>query len=213
MFDFIKNNYPELLEQFPSLKKESCGCGGLTGILQMLISEKIKENNDFPDDFNELEYNDRRMVMSSLAVINTHSCVNCSMKHLASAIVEMGELRKGYWNTDHEIFCMGNLTEASEQMDAYSNDIAMQLRNLRIDIFETQKLVTEEHLAQAKDLFWKIKKIAEPDIVIKESKPVKVAKNTQIYFNNAQAKSQALPNNAPRTSGCGCKKNKQQSTD
>ncbi len=209
MLNFVKKNYPDVLDKCPSFKKETCCCGGLAGILQMLIGENIKENKIFPDGFDELEYNDRRMVMSSLAVINTHSCINCSMKHLASAIVEMGELRKGYWNTDHEIFCMGNLAEASEQMDAYSNDIAMELRSLRIDIFETQKLVTDEHLIQAKDLFWKIKKIAEPDVVIKESKPVKVAKNTQAYFNNAQAKSQALSSNVPRTSGCGCKKNKQ----
>jgi len=139
-------------------------------------------------------------------VINTFHCLNCTLKHLASAIVEMGELRKGYWNTDHEIFCMGNLAEASEQIDEYSNDIAMELRSLRIDIFETQKMVTEEHLVLAKDLFWKIKKIADPDVQIKAVESIKVSKNMQNHYRAAQAQAQLDVKIGVKPSGCGCKR-------
>ncbi len=194
MFNFIKNKYPDLLEKIPSLKNKECGCGGMDGILQMLISEKIKEHKAFPDGFNELEYNDRRMIMNTLKIINTHGCIKCTMKHLASSIVEMGELRKGYWNTDHEIFCMGNLTEASEQIDEYSNDIAMAIRELRIDIFETQKAVTDEHLKTAKELFWKVKKIGEPSLEIKTEEQAKNPYQMKIVENKSGCCGKGKPN-------------------
>jgi hypothetical protein len=205
MLDFVKNSYPTVYQRHAD--KRPCSCGDIIDLLICgEISYIIKEKQVFPEGFDDLEYNYRRKIMDTLKIINTHGCVKCTMKHLASAIVEMGELRKGYWNTDHEIFCMGNLAEASEQIDEYSNDIAMELRSLRIDIFETQKLVNEDHLKIAKELFWKIKKIAEPDVVIKESKPVKVAKNMQNHYRSAQAQAQLDVKEGVKPSGCGCKK-------
>ncbi len=102
--------------------------------------------------------------------INTEHCIKCTMKHLAAAIVEMGELRKGYWNTDHEIYCAGNLNEASEQIDAYSNKTAMTIRGIRIDIFETKKEVTEQHIQDAKDIFWDVKEMLKNPPELKPKK-------------------------------------------
>jgi len=91
--------------------------------------------------------------------INTHDCLDCTLKHLSSAIVEMGELQKGWWNTYHEIFCMGNLAEASEQIAGFSLEIANKLRELRRDIFEISKAVTSKHIEDGKAIYWEVKAI------------------------------------------------------
>jgi squalene cyclase len=203
---WAKTHFIEAYNRYESAK----GCKFCSDMLRSdLLGEvayTIKTSRSIPDGFDLLKYEDRRRIMDTIGIVNTHSCVNCTLKHLASAIVEMGELRKGYWGTDHEIFCMGNLTEASEQIDAHSNEMAMELRELRIDIFETQKLVTEEHLAQAKKIFWKIRKIADPDVQIKAVESIKVSKNMQNHYRAAQAQAQLDVKIGVKPSGCGCKR-------
>jgi hypothetical protein len=91
--------------------------------------------------------------------INMHDCINCTKKHLSSAIVIMNEILNGYKATDHEIYLMGNLNEASEQITGFSLEISNALRDLRVDIFETKKKLFPEHLEKAKKLWYNIDKI------------------------------------------------------
>ena len=104
--------------------------------------------------------------------INTHDCVDCALKHLAAAIVEMGELQRGYWNTDHEIYCEGNLNEACEQIAGYAPDIADKLRNLRANIFNDRKGITIGHINISKGIYWEIRRIKYPDTTPIPPKPI-----------------------------------------
>jgi len=89
--------------------------------------------------------------------INTEHCINCTMKHLSSAAVQMEELILGYWGTPHEVFCMGNLNEASEQIYKYSHETALRIRQLRLDIFEKKKEATKEHVEEAISIYFHVK--------------------------------------------------------
>jgi hypothetical protein len=95
--------------------------------------------------------------------INTHDCVDCALKHLSAAVVEMGELQRGYWNTDHEIYCEGNLNEACEQIAGYAPEIAEKLRVLRANIFSEREGVKTGHIKICKGIYWEIKRIKYPD--------------------------------------------------
>ncbi len=88
--------------------------------------------------------------------MNRHDCWDCAKKHLASAIVELGELQRGYWGTDHEIYAMGNLNEASEHLYSLAPELANVMRGLRIDIFTKTKAVEARHIELAKSIYWRI---------------------------------------------------------
>lgn len=88
--------------------------------------------------------------------INHHDCRDCARKHLSSAIVELGELRCGYWGTDHEIYALGNLNEACEHIQTLLPEAADALRLLRVDIFDAAKRVEPRHIGEAIRVYWLI---------------------------------------------------------
>ncbi len=88
--------------------------------------------------------------------INHHDCRDCARKHLSSAIVELGELQRGYWGTDHEIYAMGNLNEACEHIQTLLPEAADALRLLRVDIFDAAKRVEPRHISEAIRVYWLI---------------------------------------------------------
>ncbi len=98
--------------------------------------------------------------------VNKDDCVSCTLKHLSAAIVEMGELQKGYWDTDHEIYCEGNLNEASEQIAGIDLRLANQLRALRVNVFNDRAGIKPSHIKICKQLFWQVKKYLKDEKTI-----------------------------------------------
>lgn len=87
--------------------------------------------------------------------INTHDCKDCAMKHLASAAVIAGEILNGYGDTDHEMFLLGNLNEAAEQIAGILPRISAQIRKLRLEMFPPGKApgITRSHLEDFKRIY------------------------------------------------------------
>ncbi|OGV36158.1 MAG: hypothetical protein A2020_12195 [Lentisphaerae bacterium GWF2_45_14] len=89
-------------------------------------------------------------------IINTFDCINCTLKHVSNAIVQMGELRRGFWGTNHETFCRANIDEASQQIDGYSNEISMQLRDIRKSVFEEKFLIEISDIESLQSIYWAV---------------------------------------------------------
>lgn len=102
--------------------------------------------------------------------INKHDCINCTLKHISTSSTIIIEMLNGYNNDDYEMYLMGNLNEAQEQIAGINLDISNKIRNLRIDIFETQNELNIEHLNICRTLYTEIKSLKEnPKLVIKKS--------------------------------------------
>jgi len=126
-------------------------------ILITLLKLEITESGKLPSFFNELDEELKEVLLQKEENINTHNCAKCALKHVSSAAVIINEILNGYQNSDHEIFLMGNLNEASEQIAETSTELSNELRDLRVDIFETQKKITQSHLRRAKEIYRKIR--------------------------------------------------------
>ncbi len=113
-----------------------------------------------PEDHNDPDAHfveDRRRGFSAIQTqrINTHDCRDCAMKHLASAAVIAGEILNGYEETDHEMFLLGNLNEASEQLAGILPDLSLRIRNLRIEMFPSggKLKIMSAHLEKMKAFY------------------------------------------------------------
>ncbi|NCU27951.1 hypothetical protein EOM86_14740 [Candidatus Nomurabacteria bacterium] len=126
-------------------------------ILITLLKLEITETGKLPSFFNELDNDLQEVLLQKEENINTHNCAKCALKHVSSAAVIINEILNGYENSDHEIFLMGNLNEASEQIVQTSTELSNELRNLRVDIFETQKRITQSHLRKVKEIYRKLR--------------------------------------------------------
>ena len=82
------------------------------------------------------------------------SCTFCTRKHLAQAIVLLGEFHQGY--PDHFWFVLGHLAEASDELVRDYPGIANRIR------FERKRL--EQDRAYKPDLLTIIKQLEHPDL-------------------------------------------------
>jgi hypothetical protein len=155
-------------------------------LLLSFLKNAVKETGVLPSFFDELPFGIRRILDEKKERINTHDCVNCSLKHVSSAAVIINEILNGYENTDHEIFLMGNLNEACEQIAETSLELSNELRNLRVDIFEKERKVTQPHLRRIKDIYREIRQLSDTNIKMQKT-------------NNHIQKTPKKP--------CGCSKN------
>jgi hypothetical protein len=140
------------------------------------LRNEVRKSGTLPSFFNELELGIRKFILGSESKINTRDCVNCTLKHVSSAAVIINEILNGYENTDHEIFLMGNLNEACEQISETSIKLSNELRNIRVDIFEKEKKVTQLHLKKVKEIYRKVRAFTDVKIgkEILEKLPVKI---------------------------------------
>jgi methionyl-tRNA formyltransferase len=71
---------------------------------------------------------------------------------------------------------MGNLNEACEQISETSIKLSNELRNIRVDIFEKEKKVTQLHLKKVKEIYRKVRAFTDVKIgkEILEKLPVKI---------------------------------------
>lgn len=110
--------------------------------------------------------------------INRHDCVDCALKHVSTASTIIIEMLNGYNNDDYEMYLIGNLNEAQEQITGIDIGIANELRNLRIDIFEISKVLSIKHLELIREIYTKIKKMQPGNIIInKPNKPIQIIKS------------------------------------
>ena len=130
-------------------------------ILITLLKLEVTEAGKLPSFFDELNEELKEVFLQKEENINTHNCAKCALKHVSSAAVIISEILNGYENSDHEIFLMGNLNEASEQISETSMELSNELRNLRVDIFETQKRITQSHLRKAKEIYRKLRALTD----------------------------------------------------
>lgn len=145
----VLNKLPEISPAGSSLRRAV--------FLVTSLKMEIDKTGRLPSFFNELDAEIKEILTQKNDVINTHTCVNCALKHVSSAAVIINEILNGYANTDHEIFLMGNLNEATEQIAETSTKLSNELRDLRVDIFETQKKVIRSHLRKIKEIYHEIK--------------------------------------------------------
>ncbi|MCF6174808.1 MAG: hypothetical protein L3J71_03470 [Victivallaceae bacterium] len=68
-------------------------------------------------------------------LINQHSCINCTYKHLSSALVIAGEILQGYDTPEYHIYLLGNLNEAQEQSIGTSHRLPTMIRDLRLQLY------------------------------------------------------------------------------
>ncbi len=82
--------------------------------------------------------------------INRHNCVNCALKHLASAAVLAKELLHGYESAEYRFYLLGNLSEAQQQLSAIDPLQAEVIRTLRHALLPAglQAQITKERLRQ-----------------------------------------------------------------
>ena len=90
--------------------------------------------------------------------INNHDCLICALKHLRAAMIIMAEMLNGYQNDEYEDYLIGNLNEAQEQITVIDINISNSIRDLRIEIENSNKLTVvnlktcKELIASVKDL-------------------------------------------------------------
>ena len=65
-------------------------------------------------------------------LINRHNCVQCCIKHLASAAVIAREIRNGYNTPEYRFYFIGNLNEAQEQISGIDPKLSRLIRTLRL---------------------------------------------------------------------------------
>ena len=147
-------------------------------------------------------------------VINMHKCLDCTLKHVSDAIIQMGEIRKGFWGTNHETFCRANIDEASQQIDAISNDIAMQLRDIRKSIFEKKFLVEISDIEALFAIYWELVQIGiesfgHPPISVRNAKQLELLEKEKQQKILGQTQNAEQPKNqyqmkiVSNKSGCG----------
>ncbi|HJH05959.1 MAG TPA: glycosyltransferase [Victivallis vadensis] len=66
--------------------------------------------------------------------VNQHSCVDCAIKHLASAVVIAREILTGYNTPQYRLTLIGNLNEAQEQLSGIDPKLANHIRSLRLKL-------------------------------------------------------------------------------
>ena len=97
-----------------------------------------------------------------------HDCVECAKKHLSQALVLLEEILNGYQGTDHEIYCMGHLAEASSHL-LDQPVLAQNIRTLRKELFEDKRPPTLTDLENIKTM-WKSIQSSAPNTTLQ--KPV-----------------------------------------
>jgi hypothetical protein len=65
-------------------------------------------------------------------LINRHNCVQCSLKHLASAAVIAREICNGYNTAEYCFYLIGNLNEAQEQISGIDPTLGRLIRVQRL---------------------------------------------------------------------------------
>ncbi len=65
-------------------------------------------------------------------LINRHNCVQCGIKHLASAAVIAREILNGYDTPEYRFYLIGNLNEAQEQLAGIDPNLSRLIRSLRL---------------------------------------------------------------------------------
>lgn len=65
-------------------------------------------------------------------LINRHNCIQCCLKHLASAAVIAREIRNGYDTPEYRFYLIGNLNEAQEQISGIDPAISRLIRIQRL---------------------------------------------------------------------------------
>jgi hypothetical protein len=78
----------------------------------------------------------------------------------------MIEMLNGYSNTEYEMYLLGNLNEAQEQITDLNIYISNEIRDLRVDIFDKIFTLDIHHLAACKAIYEKIKNIDNRSIQI-----------------------------------------------
>jgi hypothetical protein len=175
--NLILSEYSDKKMEYSEHKKSVCNCKndpiGTALFLIDFVKSEIKSRQRLPDFFIKLNSDIQHILIGVKDRINTHNCVNCSLKHVASAAVIINEILNGYENSDHEMFLMGNLNEATEQIAETSVEISNELRNLRVDIFENDQKITQTHLKRAKGIYRKIRQLSDIEI-----KPEQISRNS-----------------------------------
>lgn len=64
--------------------------------------------------------------------INRHNCLNCAVKHLASAAAIAREMLTGYDTPEYRLYLLGNLNEAQEQLTGIDVELANLVRQVRL---------------------------------------------------------------------------------
>jgi len=59
-------------------------------------------------------------------------CYDCAIKHLGQALVLITEIRKGY--PQHFVYVIGHLAEAEDEYSAIDNEVAMDIREVRLEL-------------------------------------------------------------------------------
>lgn len=67
-----------------------------------------------------------------MQTINRHNCLNCAVKHLASAAAIAREMMTGYDTPDYRLYLLGNLNEAQEQLTGIDPEMANLIRQVRL---------------------------------------------------------------------------------
>lgn len=67
-----------------------------------------------------------------MQAINQHNCLNCAVKHLASAAAIAREMLTGYDTSEYRLYLVGNLNEAQEQLTGIDLELAGLIRQIRL---------------------------------------------------------------------------------
>lgn len=65
-------------------------------------------------------------------LINRHNCIQCCIKHLASAAVIAREILNGHDTAEYRFYLIGNLNEAQEQITGIDPNLARLIRTIRL---------------------------------------------------------------------------------
>jgi hypothetical protein len=157
--EIIWEHTDKVLEVFPEVKKElenaqakigqpgcsDCGKNAAKRALIKRMAEVYREDKDKERDVMSLEYIFNQMEMATIlgeVLVQPvkgnimkgprPSCTDCARKHLAQAIVLLGEAHLGY--PEHRWLAIGHLAEASEETIADYKEVAEDIRTERLKL-------------------------------------------------------------------------------